>query len=218
MSAKSYTQVSMYEKCPQQYNFRYKEHLPRAREQSPAAARGSLIHKSIEDFMNDEKPAVHPEIESYQEWLGELKEDPTSIPEYEFCISSDWELLEWDDPNGYFRGYMDLKLQEDTHGFVYEFKTGKKYPDHAQQMHIYATVELSLNDHLEDVTSTAVYLDKHETKEIVYMQAMNNTAKYFWSRRIDKLEHDKIYAPRPGPYCRWCDFGKDKGGPCAFGG
>ncbi len=217
MTAKSYTQVSSYEKCPKQYSFRYVERIKVDRVKSPAAERGTIIHQSIEDYMNGKATHVHPEIASYEEWLGDLKKDGAKS-ELSFCLNDMWEPVDWNSPEGYIRGYIDL-IYDDYAGdglILYEFKTGKKYDDHPIQGHLYSVAARILYSRTV-INVITVYLDLKENVEIDY-KGSYSVDKYLWSARIDKLDADPYYAPRPGPYCNWCDYAKSKGGPCQYGG
>ena len=35
-----------------------------------------------------------------------------------------------------------------------------------------------------------------------------------WEARAQKMLDDKKLEPAPGYFCKWCAFGKSKGGPC----
>jgi len=37
-----------------------------------------------------------------------------------------------------------------------------------------------------------------------------------WEKRVRPMMNDRRFPPRPGYYCRWCDFSKARGGPCKF--
>jgi hypothetical protein len=37
-----------------------------------------------------------------------------------------------------------------------------------------------------------------------------------WEAKIALMMNDTIFAPKPGIYCRWCSFSKDKKGPCPY--
>ena len=38
----------------------------------------------------------------------------------------------------------------------------------------------------------------------------------WFAKASSALLTDTLFAPRPGPYCRWCHFRKENGGPCTF--
>ncbi len=215
MTAKSYTQVSTYETCPQKFRFKYKERIKSSKPKSPAAERGTIIHGSIENFMLGKSEHVHPEVEQYEEWLSDLKEGD-AVPEFKWAVNAMWEPVDYGADDAYIRGFVDMVHKDEDGVTGYEFKTGKRYPDHSTQVHLYS-MAVRIHYEVDEVTMILVYLDEMSNMEIPYKHSMA-TDKYLWSSRIDKLDNDPYYAPRPGPYCRWCDFAKGAGGPCQFGG
>ena len=223
MTAKSYSQVSLYEKCPRQWKLRYIDRFPVDREKSSAAARGTMIHESVEKFLLGEADEVHPEIAQWQGWLQELRDEPDGVhAEFQFCLDEEWNPVPWDSEDGHIRGYIDTVYLEidNNEGTVYEYKTGRKYPEHALQMELYSTVVLEMFEALEKVTAYPVYFDGKDTDSVPveFTRDRQGTRKYLWSSRINRIDKDKYYAARPGMYCRWCDFSKSNGGPCEFGG
>ena len=217
MTARSYSQVSLYEKCPRQYKLRYIDRFTTDRPKSEAASRGTRIHQPVEDFMLGNRPDVDEEIQHYQDWFTEIK-DGNAQPELQFCLDEGWEPAEWDSELGHIRGYIDLLYTEGDEATVYEFKTGRKYPEHESQMELYSTVVLSLQPEFEKVTAIALYLDQKDTLEIEYTRDRHGSRKYLWSSRINRISKDQHFAARPGLHCRWCDFAKSNSGPCEFGG
>ncbi len=215
MTAKSYTQVSTYETCPAKFSFRYRDRIKSSRPKSPAAERGTLIHGSIENFMLNKAEHVHPEVTDYEDWLTDLK-DGDAVPEFKWALNDMWEVVDYGAENAYIRGFIDLMYRDEDGVTGYEFKTGKRYPDHKAQVHLYS-IAARIHYDVDFITVVTVYLDEMDNHTVTYEHSMA-TDKYLWSSRIDKLDRDPYYAPRPGPYCRWCDFAKGVGGPCQFGG
>ncbi len=214
MAARSYSQISLYERCPRQFNLRYNEQLPTPKSQQ--ASRGTEIHESVEQYLLGEITTPHPEISTYHPWLKELK-DEGARPEQAFCFNLEWEPVDWKCETAYVRGYIDAVLEDDDGLCIYEFKTGGIYEDHAHQRHLYGLAAMVLYPQYPQVEVISVYFDKHETVSVEYQRSMLNTYKYMWMQRIDKLNVDPHFAARPGPYCNWCPFSRKKGGPCEFG-
>lgn len=216
LTARSYSQISTYAKCPQQHNLRSIQKVD-AGPKSPQASRGTDVHDTVENLMLRKVDEVHPEISSYQKWLLELREEK-QVPEAQFCFNDQWEAVHWQHADGYIRGYIDLIVEDDDGLVVYEWKTGNIYDDHDLQRNLYGLAALLMYPQYEEVEVISVYFDKKKTIPRIYKRAMLTTYKWMWNERVNKINNDEYRVPNPGYYCDWCPYAKKKGGPCQFGG
>lgn len=219
MTAKSFTQWGTYNQCPRKYKYRYRDKVVVSdRVKSPAAERGTEIHNTIEALFKDETNVLHPEIEeNYGEFFRSLRSTYDCEPEKRWAVNSAWEPCDYKDEDCLVRGFIDLFIRMDnTSVGVYEFKTGKEWDDHAAQKHLYGTVTLISEPDIKDVSVIGVYLDEQRNRTTVYRTEMLSTYKWMWDRRLAMLDKDDICAPNPSFLCKWCDYSKDKGGPCQF--
>jgi len=210
--AKSYTQVSLYEKCPFAYHCKYKQKIKEP--MSPALERGIKTHDICESYLKsriDELPGtIH---KAAREYIKQLKEMDAASEEF-WHLNSKWEMVDdWD--------WLVVKM--DAYGIpkdsvlrVVDFKTGKPYPTHKEQLHLYATAGFSVYD-CETVESVALYLDTgaaiiHRWKLKEYKEMCHH-----WNDRIFRLETEKKWMMTPGRHCDWCSNAKSKGGICSYG-
>jgi len=63
-----------------------------------------------------------------------------------------------------------------------------------------------------------IYFDQGETHENQYDRNRLPTYQHLWDTRFSVMDDPRSYAARPSFLCRWCDYAKDNGGPCAFSG
>lgn len=218
--AKSYTAWSTYKKCPAQYKHRYVERLPMP--SSAAAQRGTNMHAVVEKLVQHEDipiPEEFSNLEGYSDFFHMLG-DKGAIAELGFRLDENWEPTE-DKEKTYVRGYIDIIVPpiEGTI-YIYELKSGKKYPDHVEQRNFYGTASLCLpwDEEVEQVEVIGVYLDSMQNESNVYPAGMLRTYKYLWDQKMQQMEVPESLVPNPGYYCRWCPYSKDKGGPCKFSG
>lgn len=215
-NAASFSRVMTYEKCPAQYNYKYNLGL-RDDGPGPAAARGTLIHSSIEEYslgngeLHQEIPQkIVDHINKNLEWAEEV------FPEMEFAFTNKWEECEFNDEHCFVRGYMDNVYLSSTKVVVDEYKTGREYPEHDDQKALYGLGILTKFPQFDSVTINGVYIDQKKVKPTTYDRSSMTSMRYMWERRIGKLQLD-IYPARPGLHCRWCPASKGKGGPCKLG-
>ena len=214
--AHSYSSWSTHEKCPAKYKYSYIDKLPRS-PPGPAAARGTEIHNAVETVLRGGEPAGGtPTPAGYKNWLRGLTEY-TLHPELKWSVGEDWQPVPY--AEAVWRGYMDLLIAPEEGENVlniYEWKTGKVYPEHAHQAELYALVGHSLYPEVATVMVTNVYFDQGKSVEREYEAAHVEGIQAVWNRRRKNVERDDIHPANPGFYCRFCDYAKDKGGPCLF--
>lgn len=216
--AYSYSRISTFEDCKAKYNFSYLEKIDIPFIPSPAMERGTDIHNSVEAFILGQAEQLHPEIhQHYGQFFFGLRENYECMPEHRWAFDWDWREIDYDSPDAMVRGFMDLKLvPADDNIQVYEFKTGKIYPNHTSQQLLYGTAALVQHPEIEGVDVTNIYFDLKKNKKIYYPQAMLREYKPMWTKKIEEIENCEEFIPEPGYRCRWCRFSKANGGPCAF--
>lgn len=97
-------------------------------------------------------------------------------------------------------------------------RNSKKYDD---QLEIYGVAALSAFEGMAAAKSSLVFVDTGprfdpvvERPEADVKRSGLAKAQEKWARRALPMLSDDTFAPRPGPYCQWCEYGKGKGGPC----
>jgi CRISPR/Cas system-associated exonuclease Cas4 (RecB family) len=208
--AKSYSQLGTYETCALKYKFRYKDGLRTPK--GPAAQRGTDLHSSIEGYLKGEKSTVRKEAATLKKVLAHVK---GQNPFIEHRVGLDETLMKympWDE--AYFRLVLDSAYIYGNEVHVQEWKSGKVYDDHADQRRLYAVGALAAFNAMQYAHVVTYYLDQNLKKTIVVDLAQRQPLAEQYVRRLQVLENDKHFAPRPGLHCRWCDYSRYKGGPC----
>lgn len=216
----SYSRMATFNKCPAKFKFNYIDKVKVEFIVSPAMERGTEIHNSLEAFMNGHSEMLHPDIHShYGQFFFSLRETYTCQPEYKWGIDEDLAPCGYDHPDVMVRGFMDLRfVPEDERVQVFEYKTGKIYPEHVHQQWLYGVVTLLELPDQEGVDVTAVYLDQKQNKKIYYPASMMFEYKPALLREIETIENTPLdeFIPKPQWTCKWCQFSKANGGPCQF--
>ncbi len=216
--AYSFSRINTFFQCKAKYNWSYIDIQDVPFIPSTAMERGTEIHNSVEQFFNRASDLLHPDIHKHygQFFLG-LRENYECFPEYRWAMDWNWEPIKYNSPDAMLRGYMDLKLvPEDDNVQVYEFKTGKIYPNHDMQKNLYGTVALLEHPENDHVDVTGIYFDLKQNRPITYSAQMLGDYKGMWNSQITEIESCEDFIPEPSYACRWCQFSKSNGGPCAF--
>jgi len=210
----SYSKLSLYEKCPAQYKYRYVQGL--ATPKSMAASRGSEIHASVENFLLGKAKTVHEAAADYMGLFKELKSHKPLIEE-KIAISDSWDVVPW--AAGWGRMVIDSYYVEKKAVVMQEWKSGKMYDDHEDQRNLYGTVTMLKHPETKTATVRTIYLDLGKAVKVEYTRDHVEDIIEDFDRRINFLKVDDEMSPRPGWYCRFCPFSRmsSSGGPCKIG-
>lgn len=217
----SYSRLSVYEKCPRQFAFRYIEKVAVGkRETSPQMERGTNMHNSIEQYLLGATKGLHPEVEHYRQTFKDLL-FKNATPEQKIGLDYNWQLVGFDSPTTWVRGVLDTRFNVAQTASSFEWKSGKKYEDHADQRWLYLLFLRALHPKAEVLEVKTVYLDlKKEDQLIAILPRDNDEVEEKRKEFVDRMhmgETDTDYAARPGYYCSWCPYSRYKEGPCSIG-
>lgn len=214
----SYSAWQAYKQCPFKYKCRYIDHVP-VGEPSEALVNGNKVHAAAEAFLKKETETVHSKLMKFDTHLRKLRAMKSLFVEQDMAFTYMWEPCAWDDPNAWLRMKLDVLYPLGLNGtFVGDWKTGKVYPDHAEQLGIYALGCFKGLD--SDVVMAEDWYCDTGIKSKTERFDRNRDEKLLqemWEGRIRRMENDNIFAPTKNRLCGWCEYGKGKGGPCKHG-
>ena len=217
----SFSQWESYQQCPSKWNFQSRMKLPR-KPAGPAAARGLLIHDSVEQYINGgEEINLHPAVDrKYIPILDAFRNHPNGDrhTEKKLAFDNSWYLCAPDAPTTACVGVLDAARFLDGVLHVGEWKSGKPKDTHVDQRKLYAMFGMRAWN-AERVEVTTYYLEDTARPQrlVLASETGYDKLKAMWDDRTSTMRRDQICAPRPGFYCRWCDYSKSAGGPCPFG-
>lgn len=216
----SLSKLGTFEKCPAKYRFKY---ILKVEEPKHAAAsRGIGIHKDIEMFLLGQA-SLPPALDFYHGFLTGLKQYEIK-PEHRVTLDKDWSPCEDGAEGHWLTSVLDLKVITPEQILIYDWKSGKIYPEHDDQKDLYSITAFAEHPTVSTVRAIHVYVDTNKTREKVYHRDQVHDMRKQWADRAGKLERSHKEAstyidpfiPNPGYHCTWCSFSKSKGGPCRF--
>jgi hypothetical protein len=102
--------------------------------------------------------------------------------------------------------------------WVGDWKSGRIYPQHKQQLEIYAVVVFIHDEWIDDIVCEDFYLDQKKKATENYTRSQLERLKTLWERRTLAMFNDREFAPCPSNLCSYCQFRKSAGsGLCEFG-
>lgn len=208
----SYSRLSEYQTCPRQYLLR-KNKTPEP--ESDVLKRGIYLHKLAEAYINHLVDDVPDEFIKLEKTLKMLREKD-AIAELQLGFSEKWKESGWSNWDvTQLRVKVDAYHIDGEKCFVYDWKSGKER-DYSEQLELYGLSLLLYHPEIKIVYSFIAFIDTGTVSApIVVKRPQLPTLKRKWSDKTKPLFTDKIFAPRMGMHCGWCNFSKKKGGPCS---
>lgn len=217
--ATSYSRWATHQKCGLKYKFAYVDKIKVDRgEPAPAMVRGSRLHDSAEGYVLG-TGELDPELSHFAQWLFNLRENYICHPERKWAYDLEGNACEFDDEQAFLRGIWDLVVEpaEWVEPLdVMEYKTGKIYPDHKKQRYLYGLAGLIHFPEAERVRVRTVYFDKKTFHEESWSREELPTMLNDWKNWVDLMEMENTWIPNPSWLCKYCEFSRNKGGPCKF--
>lgn len=217
----SISRLKDFERCPL---YAYEVHVLRHRDQkpSPAAERGTRIHGEAEAYVKaDRAPrTLAPELAPHKARLQELRRATARFTELKFGLTSMWEPCGFSAPETWARGAYDVVALTAEGVRVVDHKTGRRYPEHLDQLRFYAVAALAWQPKAPRVVAEAWYIDeppsapalRHElTRDCLVLEMAH------FEERAARMSTLRKIVATPNTRCRWCHLNKDNGGTCEEG-
>lgn len=220
----SYSRYADYAQCPYRFKLKYLDKLPTAG--SPAMERGNVIHKMAEDYVKAQGKKKPPKLPAELKGVAtEIEHCRASggIAELPWGFRQDWTWTgrnDWFGSDVWFRMKADVAVgYDDNTGLVGDWKTGRKYFSNEDQIELFGAAALMRFPDWTEVDVRLWYTDQPaDDNEIqrVFDRKEGASILKKWEKKALPMFKDKRWAPTPNDRCKWCDFRKDKGGPCKF--
>lgn len=202
----SYSSLSKYETCPRQY---HEVKVLKRFVDTPgdAALWGTRAHDMFEKRIRDKTPLPHDLApwEDIAQLFDNVKGDVHA--ELELAVDSALRPCDWEDPNAWARGIIDLLVVDGRMGRAYDWKTGK-IKDDPSQLKLFSALVMAHYPEVERVKTTYVWLKFDDLTPATYDRSSYHSIWQSFLPRVRRLElayeQDK-WEPRPSGLCRgWC--------------
>jgi len=197
----------------------------------PAADKGKFVHKLFEDYARAkllelrEPPDVFvPPVffpPAYQRWRPGLdqilSESDDVIPELAIALTRTWKETSWE--RAVLRGAIDLVyIENDSTIGCIDYKTGRVYPEHGDQLKLYATLLFHRYPWAQRVKTADWYLELPDTAERTFTRGdYERTLLPFWEGEHHRILKRTSWPARRNDKCKWCPHHARRGGPCIEG-
>lgn len=180
----------------------------------PAAQRGTDLHAVLERHVI-EGDRLPDSLLRWRPELDRLKAEAVLHPELDVGLTRTWKSAPWEKAK--IRAKLDLVATTDEWMTVIDYKTGRQYPGHEDQLELYGTLMLHLHPQRNSVTASDWYLDLGCTTTMTYHRDDHGPRLLKWKERMAELLARREWPAKRNPGCKWCPFNVRKGGPCTEG-
>jgi len=204
----SYSAMTTFESCPKSYALYYLE--GHKTEAGAAANRGTRLHTACERFLKGEIELQQLSIDFFQikAQLHIMKECGAKSEEVWLLSDDPWALQEVEDDTTRFKSIVDIHYVIGETLFIRDLKSGRRYPEHDDQLQGYALVGFHRYPEVTQVDVAALYLEG-PAPSMVYPRAMLPHLQTFWKGRWDIVLGAEEYPATPSQdACRYCKYPK----------
>lgn len=217
----SYSRYSKHEKCPLAFKL---EVLDGRKEPDNAAqAKGQIMHKAAAKYLTtpDSWLSNPPtEMGKASALAVEVATMDNKVVEQQWGYDRNWKPTGWFGSDTWFRSVLDVAvLYDDLTAEVIDWKSGKAYGSHADQMELFAISVMVRYPVATHVTTRLAYTDFAKSEFGEYPRADLEKMITKWEGKVRPMFSDTVYLPRPGEHCKFCPFSRSKtnGQDCRYG-
>lgn len=221
----SFSTLDKFESCAYQVFIGKVKKIPEP--QGDAAARGEMVHKAAEEYVNGKRPDLISELSKYEAEFVKLKQafDEGRVEqEGDWGFTINWERTGWMEPNTWLRVKLDAFEQIDPVSCrVIDFKTGKKFGNelkHSQQGMLYAIAAFMRDPDLQFAAVEFWYTDQKLTDKTVKTYSRDQALMFMpgWHKRGIRMTTETEFNPNPSKMnCMWCPYKKGDVPECRWG-
>lgn len=206
----SFSSLTKYETCPRQYQL-VKVTKQVIEPPTEYTIWGQEVHKALEDRVRDGTPLTG-KYETYEPIAGKISSiTGTKFCEDEFAFRRDMTRCEFDDPEAWCRGIIDVWVLNGNKAVAYDYKTGKVKPN-LDQLRLFAAFIMQAYPEVEVVSTGFLWLAHNKvTVETFTRQQLPEIWEDFMQRslRLQASFDNDRWVPKPSGLCNgWCSAGK----------
>jgi len=206
----SYTRYDDFNSCRLSFSLKHITKDPRFKfVKNAAMERGERIHKLAEQHTKGEVTGMPNELKNFEKEFKLLRK-VGALAEADWTVRKDWSLthtMDWD--GAWCRSKTDFHWFDDFAKILYigDHKTGRKYPHHVDQAHLYSAIGLELFPEAKHVVTEFWYLDQEGDDAVTQVEFKASKKKEMlklWETRARKMEVNQIWEPTENGKCRFC--------------
>jgi len=210
MRAWSFSSLNTYFTCPRQYYLTYVTKVIPYTE-TDATRWGTEVHLALEEYARDGKPLAdkYAPFKPYADKILSLPGD--KFFEQKFALTEALKPCDFEAPEAWVRGIVDVGVLAPPRALVNDWKTGKVRPD-SDQLKLFAGFIFQSYPHVETAKTVYTWLAHKQTTCETYHRDQSPIIWQHFMAKANKLKasYDKDkWLPNPSGLCKgWCGAGR----------
>lgn len=206
MRAWSFSSLNTFTTCPRQYELTYVRPVIPYQE-TEATLWGTRVHEALEHHARDGRE-LGDEFEVYRPYVNQILSLPGErFYERKFALTRNLEPVDFDSPDAWCRGVIDVTVLDGQRALVVDWKTGKIKPD-SDQLKLFAAFIMHHYPEVQSVKTVYAWLTFGEvTKETYTRSQLPDIWKHFLTKvsRLEQAYAKSRWVPKPSGLCNgWC--------------
>lgn len=202
----SYSSLKDFLNCPKQY-YHTKVAKDYEKKVTDNMLYGSEVHKALEDYVRDGKPLAK-NYDFLRPTLDELLTIPGhKYPEHKMALTADKLVCDFDAPNRWVRGIVDLLIVDNDMAYIVDYKTGNnRYPD-PKQLRLMALMTYVHFPQVERIKAGLLFVLRNSFVPEEYFRANLDKLWGPFHNDVSRLElayDNALWPPNPTGLCGWC--------------
>lgn len=202
----SYSSLKEYQNCPKKY-YEIRVAKNYISKDTKATIYGKEVHKALEDYVRD-GVELAKNYERFKPFVDKL----ISIPgekycEHEMALTFGKEPCEFDSPDRWVRGVVDLLIVDGEYAFIIDYKTGSnKYPD-PKQLRLMALMTFTHFPDVQKIKAGLLFVMHNSFISEEYLRKDMDKSWAMFDQPLKRLEvsyDNQVWQANPTPLCKWC--------------
>lgn len=207
----SFSSMNTYQTCPRQYYLTYVNKVIPYTE-TEATRWGTEVHLALEEYCRDGKPLDEKFLpfKPYADKIIALPGD--KYYEQKMALDGGLRPVEFDSPEAWCRGIVDVLVVDGDKALVCDWKTGKVKPD-SDQLKLFAGFVMQHYPAVETVKTVYAWVGHTKTTKETYTR---DALPGIWTHFVTKANKLKAsydqdrWVPKTSGLCNgWCGAGKE---------
>lgn len=180
----SYSSLTSYENCPHRY---YRERILEdiEKEDFKESSEGVKKHTEIELHLKGEQPLQDEKLLKVVNDTLADHGNATQFYEHKLAITKDRKPCDWEDPDAYHRGILDvLCLYDHPTAYIFDWKSGK-VNHYSQQLKANAILVMAHHPHVQSVNTEYVWFKFNQTTA---GKVFRDNCDKLWGKFIERVD------------------------------
>jgi len=215
--ALSFSRLSDYEQCPLKFKSKYITKVYPDDSNNPAFAKGSAIHKQLENYINfvrneGDIPKMGQHASNASNMIDKLNtlSKGNIYPEKQLAVDMNYKKCDWfaKPTKVKWRAIIDcLVFLDDETLLIIDWKSGKfrEYEDGpTTQLKLTAVILFNLYPNIKNITSSYMFVEHKRTVKVDFKRDQLASMQEKFDDAYTIVNQDGDFQFKKNKYCNWC--------------